>query len=555
MKLFKNNKFLLMKYTLKKKIVLPVLAVIVLFTGTAFKSDFFEIAKQIEIFTTLFKELNMNYVDETNPGELMDSAIKNMLKDLDPYTVFMNEQDVEAARINNTGDYTGIGASIKTLKDKLIVVEPYKGYPADEAGLKAGDEITKVDNVLVSDFKQNSGDLLKGAQGSEVTVVFNRQGKTQTATITRQEVEIKAVPLYKMLENNIGYVALSKFTNKAALETSNAINLLKSDGADKLVLDLRGNPGGLLNEAIKIVNLFVPKGQLVVTTKSKVEKYNQTYFTKNEPLDLDIPLVVLIDGGSASASEIVSGSLQDLDRAVVIGTRSFGKGLVQRPKPLTYGTQLKVTISRYYTPSGRCIQALDYWNRDEDGNAVRTQQENFNEFKTKNGRSVFDGGGVQPDIEISDSKLSKITKTIIEDDLIFNYATNYFYNNSVTDLSSFKLLDSDFNSFKTYLKSNNFSFETKTERALEKAMVIALEEELANDLSPSYNNLTNQLSALKNQAIDDNKNQIIALLENEIIKRYFYREGMYSYFLQNNTEVIKAKEILSQKQKYLSYLK
>ena len=555
MKLFKNNKFLLMKYTLKKKIVLPVLAVIVLFTGTAFKSDFFEIAKQIEIFTTLFKELNMNYVDETNPGELMDSAIKNMLKDLDPYTVFMNEQDVEAARINNTGDYTGIGASIKTLKDKLIVVEPYKGYPADEAGLKAGDEITKVDNVLVSDFKQNSGDLLKGAQGSEVTVVFNRQGKTQTATITRQEVEIKAVPLYKMLENNIGYLALSKFTNKAALETSNAINLLKSDGADKLVLDLRGNPGGLLNEAIKIVNLFVPKGQLVVTTKSKVEKYNQTYFTKNEPLDLDIPLVVLIDGGSASASEIVSGSLQDLDRAVVIGTRSFGKGLVQRPKPLTYGTQLKVTISRYYTPSGRCIQALDYWNRDEDGNAVRTQQENFNEFKTKNGRSVFDGGGVQPDIEISDSKLSKITKTIIEDNLIFNYATNYFYNNSVTDLSSFKLLDSDFNSFKTYLKSNNFSFETKTERALEKAMVIALEEELANDLSPSYNNLTNQLSTLKNQAIDNNKNQIIALLENEIIKRYFYREGMYSYFLQNNTEVIKAKEILSQKQKYLSYLK
>ena len=544
-----------MKYTLKKKIVLPVLAAIVLFTGTAFKSDFFEIAKQIEIFTTLFKELNMNYVDETNPGELMDSAIKNMLKDLDPYTVFMNEQDVEAARINNTGDYTGIGASIKTLKDKLVVVEPYKGYPADEAGLKAGDEIIKVDNVLVSDFKQNSGDLLKGAQGSEVTVTFNRQGQTQTAKITRQEVEIKAVPLYKLLDNNVGYVALSKFTRKASSETANAINLLKSEGADKLILDLRGNPGGLLNEAIKIVNFFVPKGQLVVTTKSKVEKYNQTYFTKSEPLDLDIPLVVLIDGGSASASEIVSGSLQDLDRAVVIGTRSFGKGLVQRPKPLTYGTQLKVTISRYYTPSGRCIQALDYWNRDEDGNAVRTKQENFNEFKTKNGRSVFDGGGVQPDIEILDSKQSKITKTIVEEDLIFNYATNYFYNNSVADLNSFKLSDTDFSHFKTYLKSNNFSFETKTERALEKAMVIALEEELADDLSSSYNSLTSKLSALKNQAIDNNKNQIILLLENEIIKRYFYREGMYSYFLQNNKEVVKAKEILSQKQKYLTFLR
>ena len=544
-----------MKYTLKKKIVLPVLAVVVLFTGTAFKSDFFEIAKQIEIFTTLFKELNMNYVDETNPGELMDSAIKNMLKELDPYTVFMNEQDVEAARINNTGDYTGIGASIKTLKDKLVVIEPYKDYPADKAGLKAGDEIIKVDNILVSDFKQNSGDLLKGAQGSEVTVVFKRQGETQTAKITREEVEISAVPLYKLLDNNIGYVALSKFTSKAAFETSNAINELKADGADKLILDLRGNPGGLLNEAIKIVNFFVPKGQLVVTTKSKVDKYNQTYFTKKEPLDLEIPLVILIDENSASASEIVSGALQDLDRAVVVGNRSFGKGLVQRPKKLTYGTQLKVTISRYYTPSGRCIQALDYWNRDEEGNAVRTKQENITEFKTKNGRSVFDGGGVQPDVELLNLKQTNVTKNILKDDLIFNYATNYFYNNSVADYNGFKLSDVDFNNFKSYLKSNNFSYKTKTEGALEKAMKIASEEELLGNLSNSYSNLTNELNAIKNKAIDSNKDQILMLLENEIVKRYFYREGMYEYVLKNNDVVNKAKEILSEKQKYLSYLK
>ncbi|NNK83712.1 MAG: S41 family peptidase [Flavobacteriaceae bacterium] len=544
-----------MKYTLKKKIVLPVLAVVVLFTGTAFKSDFFEIAKQIEIFTTLFKELNMNYVDKTNPGELMDSAIKNMLKELDPYTVFMNEQDVEAARINNTGDYTGIGASIKTLKDKLVVIEPYKDYPADKAGLKAGDEIIKVDNILVSDFKQNSGDLLKGAQGSEVTVVFERQGKTQTAKITREEVEISAVPLYKLLDNNIGYVALSKFTSKAAFETSNAIKELKADGADKLILDLRGNPGGLLNEAIKIVNFFVPKGQLVVTTKSKVDKYNQTYFTKKEPLDLEIPLVILIDENSASASEIVSGALQDLDRAVVVGNRSFGKGLVQRPKKLTYGTQLKVTISRYYTPSGRCIQALDYWNRDEEGNAVRTKQENITEFKTKNGRSVFDGGGVQPDVELLNLKQTNVTKNILKDDLIFNYATNYFYNNSVADYNGFKLSDVDFNNFKSYLKSNNFSYKTKTEGALEKAMKIASEEELLGNLSNSYSNLTNELNAIKNKAIDSNKDQILMLLENEIVKCYFYREGMYEYVLKNNDVVNKAKEILSEKQKYLSYLK
>ncbi|MBT8272440.1 MAG: S41 family peptidase, partial [Bacteroidia bacterium] len=384
---------------MKKKILIPILAVTIFLTGSAFQSDFFEIAKQIEIFTTMFKELNMNYVDETNPGDLMNTAIKNMLNDLDPYTVFMNEQDVEAARINNTGDYTGIGASVKTLKDKLVIVEPFKDYPADKAGLKAGDEIIKVESAVVANFKENAGDLLRGSPGSKVNVTYLRQGKTYTATITRQAVEAKAVPLYSMVDDKTGYIALAKFTATASRETSNALKDLKADGAERIILDLRGNPGGLLREAIAIVNFFVPKDQLVVTTKSKVEKYNKTYFTQKNPIDTQIPLVVLIDGGSASASEIVSGSLQDLDRAVVIGTRSFGKGLVQRPKQLTYGTQLKVTISRYYTPSGRCIQALDYWNRDDKGNAIRVKQENYNEFKTKNGRSVFDGGGVQPDID------------------------------------------------------------------------------------------------------------------------------------------------------------
>jgi carboxyl-terminal processing protease len=278
-----------MNNSIKKKIAIPVLSVIILFIGTSFKNDFFEIAKQIEIFTTVFKELNMNYVDEVNTGDLMDSAIKSMLKELDPYTVFLNEQDVETARINNTGDYTGIGASIKTLEDKLIVVEPYKGYPADVAGLKAGDEIIKIDNILVSDFKQNSGDLLRGPAGSLVELTYKRQGQLNTVEVTREAVDIKAVPLYKLLDNNIGYVALTKFNSKAALETQNAISNLKAEGADKLILDLRGNPGGYLDEAIKIVNLFIPKGELVVTTKSKVDNYNQTYFTKNEPLDTKIP--------------------------------------------------------------------------------------------------------------------------------------------------------------------------------------------------------------------------------------------------------------------------
>ena len=547
-------KIIVMKNFLKKKFILPVLATFILLSTTAFKSDFFEIAKQIEIFTTMFKEVNMNYVDETNPGDLMDTAIKSMLKDLDPYTVFFNEQDVEASRINNTGDYTGIGASVKTLKDKLVIIEPYKDYPADQAGLKAGDEIIKVEDITVASFKENAGDLLRGAPGSKVNVTYVRQGKTNTATITRQEVEVGAVPLYDMVNENTGYIALSKFTRTASRETGNALKELKAEGAKSIVLDLRGNPGGLLLEAVNIVNLFVEKGQLVVTTKSKVDKYNKTYYTQNQPIDLEIPLVVLIDEGSASASEIVSGSLQDLDRAVVVGVRSFGKGLVQRPKQLTYGTQIKVTISRYYTPSGRCIQALDYWNRDKDGNAVRVKQDNFNEFKTKNGRSVFDGGGIQPDIVIEDAKPSTITNAIVGGDYIFNFATNYYYNNSVDDLMSFKFSDSDFKDFKNYLKTTNFDFKTKTENQLSELMVIAKSEGLDETLENDYSKLISSLKSYKTQAVDENKSQLTSLLENEIIKRYFYREGLHKYYLTHNNEIKKAVEVLSDANTYKSYL-
>ena len=543
-----------MKNTLKNKILIPVLIISILLTGTAFKSDFFEIAKQIEIFTTLFKELNMNYVDETNPGDLMDTAIKSMLKDLDPYTRFLNEQDVEAARINNTGDYIGIGAKVRTLKDKLLIIEPYKDYPADKAGLKAGDEIIKIEDIVIKDFKENVGDLLRGSPGSKVNVTFLRQGNVKTATITRQEVEINAVPLFSMVDDKTGYIALTKFSNKASFEIANALRELKADGAERIILDLRGNPGGLLGEAINIVNLFVPKGQLVVTTKSRIEKYNKTYITRNNPLDEKIPLVVLIDGGSASASEIVSGSLQDLDRAVIIGSRSFGKGLVQQPKALTYGTQIRITISRYYTPSGRCIQALDYWNRDADGKAVRVKKENYNVFKTKNGRSVFDGGGIKPDLEISLTKPTSITKAIISNNFIFNYATNYYYNNTVTDLMSFKFNDSDFNDFKAYLKSNNFDFETKTEKALDNVSKIAFEEGFMTDMSKNYNSLVTNLKSIKDKAVDDSQEQLKTLLENEIIKRYFYRQGLYEYYLVNNLEIKKAVEILENPKIYYGFL-
>lgn len=544
-----------MKTRLIKRILIPIFAATILFTGSAFKNDFFEIAKQIEIFTTLFKEINMNYVDETNPGDLMDAAIKSMLTSLDPYTRFYNEQDVEAERIKRTGDYTGIGANVRTLKDKLIIIEPYKDYPADKAGLKSGDEIIKINNVSIADYKEEAGNLLKGAANSSVSVTYVRQGKENTASIMRSEIEINAVPHFSMIDAKTGYIVLSKFNTKTTSQTAFALKDLKTQGAERIILDLRGNPGGLLREAISIVNLFVPKGQLVVTTKSKVKKYNKTYYTKSDPIDTEIPLVVLINGSSASASEIVSGSLQDLDRAVIVGSRSFGKGLVQRPKSLTYGTQLKVTISRYYTPSGRCIQALDYWNRDDEGNAVRVKQENYHAFKTKNGRKVFDGGGVFPDEDLAITKNSPITKAINSDFLIFDFATDYYYKNTVEDVNHFKLTNADFSDFKNFLSSNNFNFETETEKSLSQVLIQAEKEELDDDIQKDYNTLLTNLNASKSKAIDQNKEQILGLLTDEIVKRHVYREGLYEYYKTNNLEIKKATEILANPSKYASYLK
>ncbi|EAP87711.1 S41 family peptidase [Croceibacter atlanticus] len=540
---------------MKKRIILSVVAVGIFFTTVSFKNDFFEIAKQIEIFTTLFKELNMNYVDETNPAELMDTAIKSMLTELDPYTKFYNEQDVETARIRNSGEYTGIGASVKTRDDKITIIEPHKGYPADNAGLKAGDEIIKIGDIVLSDFDSDAGELLKGSPGSEVQVTYLRQGKQETTTLKRGKIDVEAVPYYKLLEDKTGYIVLSKFNAKASTQVIDALKTLKADGADKIILDLRGNPGGLLSEAINVTNIFIPKGELVTTTKSVIKKYNRTYVTKNEPVDTEIPLVVLIDGRSASASEIVSGGLQDYDRAVIVGARSFGKGLVQRPKQLTYGTQLKVTISRYYTPSGRCIQALDYWNRDEDGNAVRTKSAEYNEFKTKAGRSVFDGGGVLPDVQLETSKFSGVTSALVQDEAIFNFATNYYYTHKLESPEDFKFTSSDFSDFKEFLKTTNFKYTTQTEKELKETLEIAVKEEFDDDVQNNYNNFLASIQQAKTKAIDDKKPEIERLITDEIIKRYFYKEGLYDYYVINNPEIEEAKNILNSTNRYSKILK
>ena len=541
-----------MKRIVNKRILVPILAITIFVGASSFKSDFFEIAKQIEIFTTLFKELNMNYVDETNPAELMDSAIKNMLGELDPYTQFLNEQDVESYKINNAGEYSGIGALVRSYESKLLIVEPYKGYAADKAGLKAGDEIIKIGDTKVSDFDDDAGELLKGANNTQVTVTFVRQGQTKTATITREEVEVDAVSYYDMIDAKTGYIVLSRFNRKASSQTKSAMQDLKGRGAERLVLDLRGNPGGLLSEAIDVTNLFVQKGELIVTTKSKVKKFNQEYRTKNQPEDLEIPLVILVDGRSASASEIVSGGLQDLDRAVIVGARSFGKGLVQRPLKLTYGTQLKVTISRYYTPSGRCIQSLDYWNRDAEGNAVRNT--NFHEFTTRNGRKVWDGGGVKPDVEIASLKSNTLIDALEGNNIIFNFATDFYYGHTFNSVDDFSFSDSDYAAFKSYAQSQNFTFQTETEKLLEQSMNTD-EHLLGSDVQEKYKDLLLAVNRGKISALDNFRQEIRKNLEDEILKRYFYRDGLYGYYLKHDEAILAAKTLLADTQKYNGILK
>lgn len=541
-----------MKKYIKTKVLIPLFAVAVLFTASGFKSDFFEIAKQIEIFTTLFKELNMNYVDETNPAELMDTAIKNMLEDLDPYTQFLNEQDVEAYKINNAGEYSGIGALVRSYENKLLIVEPYKGYPADKAGLKAGDEIIMIGDISVADFKDDAADLLKGANNSDVQVTYRRQGKISTATIQRDAIEIDAVPFYRMADDKTGYIVLSRFNAKASDQTKNAILELKDQGAERLILDLRNNPGGLLSEAINVTNLFVPKGELIVTTKSKVKKFNQEYRTRGKAVDETIPLVVLVNGQSASASEIVSGGLQDLDRAVIVGARSFGKGLVQRPLKLTYGTQLKVTISRYYTPSGRCIQALDYWNRDADGNAVRNTE--FQEFTTRNGRKVTDGGGVMPDVEITALRSNELINALDGNNLIFDFATNYYYRNPEMNLSDFDISDDLYKEFVSFVGSSDFSFETKTEKSLKDALTDKEALIFTPDIKADFEKLLADIDRSKLNGLNRYSREIGKKLEDEIIKRYAYREGLYDYYLDHDEAITTAREILADPANYRKIL-
>jgi len=543
-----------MKFHLKKRPLFVGMLAAVFLVTSAYKNDYFEIAKQLDIFTTLFKEINMNYVDETNPAELMQKSVKHMLKELDPYTTYMNEQDVEKARIYHSGAYVGIGASINSQKNKLIIVEVYKNLAADKAGLKSGDEIIKIEGLDVSALEESATQFLNGKKNTTVTLTYRRNGEDKEIVVTRGDITPKAVPVSKLLENGVGYIALDRFSKTASSEVESALKLMLIDEAKGIILDLRNNPGGLLQEAVKIVNLFVPKGQLVVSTKSNIETYNQTFVTKAQPLSLDVPLVILINQKSASASEIVAGALQDLDRAVIVGKRSFGKGLVQKPTKLPYGSQLKVTISRYYTPSGRCIQALNYRDRKEDGSAIRYKINEYTAFKTKNGRTVYDGGGISPDIVIGNDASNKFIESLLNSSVVFDFANLYYHNNTLKTFEDFRLSTKDYDQFKELSLQEKYNAGDIIQKEINH-LRRQIHKEGFLETDASFEALKIAIDESKLKLINTFKSDIISVLEGEIIKRYFYREGMYDYFINKNEAVFEAQKLINNHNKYLSILK
>ncbi len=521
----------------------------------SFQSRFFEIAKQIEIYNNLFKILNINYIDEINPGDVTDKAIKNTLKSLDPYTNFYNEQDVEDARIRREGEYGGIGVTSYYTKKGIVLSEIYKGFSADKAALKAGDIIVNVNGQDLKNLERSQlSQVLKGTPNKELILKVNRKGENITVKLKLDKVIVNPVPFYDMIDKETGYVVLTQFTSqKATEEVAKAIKKLKEKGMNKLVFDLRSNPGGSLFDAVNITNLFIPKGKKVVDTRGKIKKNSRTYKTNRDPLDIEMPVVVLIDDRSASASEIVSGALQDYDRAVVMGERSFGKGLVQRYFKLNYGTQMKATISKYYTPSGRCIQELDYANRNsKTGKVPKFSEGVVNKFTTQNGRIVYDGGGVTPDVKIKYSEKNKTTKALLKSRAIFNFATDYIQKEAVIDSLNFSFDSQKFNKFKTYLYSTDTSFVTKEEKMFKRAYK-TLKNKIG--IQKDYDNILKKLQQQKVTEISKNKDVLLAKIEKQILKISYYKEGMYKHQLKNDKTIKQAVSLLKNKNRYNKILK
>ena len=543
----KMNNFSIRKQTL---LALTIAAILLSFS---FKSNFFEVAKQLEIYTTLFKELNLYYIDEINPAEFTNRAIKNTLKELDPYTNYFDEQGVEAARIGREGEYSGIGVSVFFDKKGITLNEVYKGYEADVKGLKAGDIIIKVGNQSLENMDKNQlSQMLKGAPNTSLDISVLRQGDVIKKTVVTEKIERNPVPFYDLIDLETGYIVLTRFNQKASSEVKKAFLDLKKRGMKKLIFDLRNNPGGSLGQAINISNFFLPKGSKITSTKAKVRKWSTTYNASNIPLDLEIPLTILINESSASASEIVAGALQDYDRAVILGERSFGKGLVQRYRKLSYGTQLKLTISKYYTPSGRCIQELDYANRDIEGVVPKFSDGTVTSFKTKNGRVVFDGGGITPDVAVGFSKINESTKELLKSRAIFNFTTDFFHKNpTISSITNFSFSSSNFKSFLNYIKISDTTFKTSQERLFLDAYKLSSDTVL---ISNEYQEIKKKLLQLKIDNILKDQDFISDQIIDNILIRYYYRKGTYQKKIKKDKVLLEAFKILKNKPQYTKIL-
>lgn len=540
--------------------ILTIVSIILVsFVAVEQTSNRFEIGKNLEVFTDVYKEVNALYVDETKPGDLMKTGIDAMLESLDPYTVYYPESDIENYKLMTTGQYGGIGARVRKIDEHVVIGEPFKGFPAYKAGLKAGDIILQVDGKDVKGKTTHElSKILKGNPGTSLTVKVKRPGKEEPFDVTfkREKVKIKSVPFSGMLTNEIGYIKMRSFTHNVSQEVKSAfLNLKKNNDFKSLIFDLRGNPGGLLHEAINTVGLFTKKGVKVVETRGKIEEWTKVYKTLNAPIDKEIPIVVLIDGGSASASEIVSGTLQDFDRAVVLGRNSYGKGLVQTTRNLKYNTSIKVTTAKYYIPSGRCIQRLDYAKKDKKGHATEIPDSLLVEFKTQNGRTVLDGAGIKPDIEIEREKFATITKALMRQNIIFKYATEYVLNHDSTpNVKTFQLSDADYENFISFVQKQNFEFESKTSKALKNLKEKAKQDSIFDALNGYIQKIDEKLTIEHQEDIRIYKNEIRKLIESEIITRYHFQDGRIEHQLKDDKDVLTAIEILSDKKRYTSIL-
>lgn len=519
----------------------------------------FEISKNLDIYVTLFKELNYNYVDELKPGDLMQTGINAILQSLDPYTNYIPESDIEDYEFMTTGQYGGIGALIHRQGDYIIISEPYKNSPADKAGLKAGDKILEINHQSAKGKTTDEvSAILKGQPNTTIDVMIERSGNSRpmALSITREQITVPNIPYYSTLEDGIGYVKLSGFTQTAGTEVRKAFEELRSkQKLSGFILDLRGNGGGLLQEAVTITNLFVGKGELVVNTKGKLPDRNRSYSTENAPLDTEIPLVILVDNNSASASEIVAGAIQDMDRGVIIGQRTFGKGLVQNVVPLSYNAKMKITVAKYYIPSGRCIQAIDYSHKDENGMFTKIPDSLITEFKTRNGRPVYDGGGIEPDFPVDLPQLNSISYSLYTKFLIFDYATHFYWSHpTILPVEEFEITDEMYQDFLDFLNGKDYTYTTRSESELKNLKEIAQNEETYADISGEIEALDKRIQESKMDDLQEFRSEIKSILRQEIITRYYYEEGRIITSLKEDPEVKKAIEVLQDTTTYHAIL-